>query len=278
MDAMEKQSGANPTLIQLATQIPSTAASESYAWLGSVPSVREWVGEKRAKQLKDYSYTLRNKDYEVSIEIDRNDLDDDQISAHNIRIADLVGRMRAQPIKMISDLVKNGTTGEAFDGSAFFANRSVNDNLLAGTGTTLAQLEADIDSTMQAMAAFKDDAGEALNIVPNVIVCPPALLNKFKKLVNSQASPTATAGVNTYNPYAGEFVVISDARLTDSNDWYAFCTTLPLKPFVFQTRKAAEPVFDDTLVKRTRMYYYSAEMRGNAGYGFPQLAAKVVNS
>ena len=66
--------------------------------------------------------------------------------------------------------------------------------------------------------------------------------------------------------------------LDDSNDWFAFATSLAVKPFVYQQRERPTAVLDDTEVKRNGKYTFSAEMRGNAGYGLPQLAIKVVNS
>jgi hypothetical protein len=44
--------------------------------------------------------------------------------------------MGSVPIKFLSNLVINGTTGLAYDSSAYFSNRATNDNLLAGTGTS----------------------------------------------------------------------------------------------------------------------------------------------
>lgn len=279
--AFQQASGAAADLMNLAMPVPSTHKSEKYGWLAQQAGVREWVGEKRYSELKDYSYEILNRDFELSIAIDRNDIDDDTIGAHMLQVKDLVDKMRRYPRTMISDLILNGTTGLAYDGSAFFADRtSPNDNLLAGTGVTLALLDADLTSVEQAMAKFTGPDGEVLNLAPNVIVCPVALKNKFLRLVNSKADPTATAGTDTFNPYAGNYIVIADARLdgTDTGDWYAFCTTGVLKPFVLQTRKPPEPVFDDTKVKQNRMYYFGSEMRANAGYGFYQFAIKVVNT
>lgn len=272
------QSGANQDLASLFLPLDSKSSYEKYGWLGSVPQVRQWIGEKRAAKLKDYDFTIRNIPWEVTIEVDRRDFENDETGSHKVRVQDLATRMRKHPSKLASDLIINGTTNLAYDGTAFFANRSVNDNLLAGTGVTLALLDADLDTVQQTMMAFVDEAGEKQNIKPTVIVCPPALENKFLRLVMSKGDPTVSGGLDVFNPYSGKYTIISDARLSDTTDWYAFASNGLLKPFILQNRKNVEPVMDDSMVKRTRMYQFSGEWDGNGGYGLPSLAVKVVNS
>lgn len=275
------QRGSPADLMRVAMEVPSSRKSEQYAWLAGIPVVREWIGEKRAKQLADYSFTVYNKDFEATIPIDRNDLDDDATGSFDIMIRLLVDAMAEKPRQLLSALIVAGTTGTAYDGVAFFSNATgvrVIDNLLAGTGTTVSYLAADLDSVVQAMMAFTDSAGEPLNIVPDTIYCPPALVSAFQRLCYSSTDPTASAQ-GTFNPFGGgKFTIIGDARLSDASDWYAFKTNGALKPFVWQSRSAPKGVLDDTHVKANRMYYASAEMRGNVGYGLPHLAVKVVNT
>ena len=62
---------------QIAMVVPSGTKEENYAWLSRFPKMREWVGEKVVKALEGFSYTIRNKDWEATIEVDRNDIEDD---------------------------------------------------------------------------------------------------------------------------------------------------------------------------------------------------------
>mgnify|MGYP000944196965 CR=1 FL=1 len=71
-------------------------------------------------------------------------------------------------------------------------------------------------------------------------------------------------------------VAVSNIIDGASTPWYLLCTKMPLRPLIFQQRKA--PVFvqqtdpqADTVFKRGE-YLYSAEARGSFGYGFWQLA------
>jgi phage major head subunit gpT-like protein len=270
----------NPGIMSAAMEINSDGAYEKMGWLGAMPVVAEWIGELNAKELKDYDFTIRNRDWASGVPVNQNDLDDDQTSVIQMIPQLLTQRVMSHPEKLMFQLLTSGTTGLAYDGVAFFSNASgarTIDNLLAGTGTSLAQMDADLNAALIEMAKFTDDQGEPLNIKGNLIVCPMAMENNFRRLVNSLGDPTVTGG-NTFNPYNGRFTVIGDARLdaTDTNDWYLLATGEVMKPFVFSKRQTAQPMFEKT--PNTKTWVASANYRGNAGYGIPHLAIKTVNT
>jgi phage major head subunit gpT-like protein len=263
----------------LATEVPSTGASEKYPWMGDVPAVREWLGNKQAGTMTAYDYTISNKDWEVTIDIDRDELEDDQLGRILPRIQLMAQRMRSYKGKRIAALLAAGTTGLSYDGSAFFANRtSPNDNLLGGTGETLALIKVDIQSARAAMQEFTSDKGEVMGLEMDTLVVPSALEALFLEAVKSTTNPGGD-GAGIYNP-ANTWIknVICLPGLSDQDDWYGACSSLALKPFVYQNRKDVDFVLDDTQVKKNRKYIYSAEMRGEGGYGFHQMCVKVVNS
>lgn len=264
----------------LYTTVPSTKSEEKYGWLGDVPAIQEWIGEKDVSGMKDYDYTIKNRDFHGTIGIDRNEIEDDQYGMIEPRIRQLAGAAANYPMELVADLVVNGTTNLAYDGDAYFANRTVNDNLLAGTGTTLAQLKTDMGTARATMQRFVSDTGKLLRIKPNVIVCPPELEISFMEIVKSTAPQDATnynaAGMNPWSQWIAS--VISLPELTDTNDWYMFDTSMPLKPFFYQIRKKPTSKMDTTKEFISRKILYGVELRGNAGYGFPQLGVKFVNS
>ena len=71
---------------KVATEVPSTSDKEKYGWLGSAPTMREWEDERIPKGLLDHDYTIKNKDWESTIAVDRNAFKDDQLGAVQIRI------------------------------------------------------------------------------------------------------------------------------------------------------------------------------------------------
>ena len=50
-------------------EVPSETRDETYACLGAVPSMREWIGEREAKNLSAYGYTIKNKDFELTVSV-----------------------------------------------------------------------------------------------------------------------------------------------------------------------------------------------------------------
>ena len=268
----------------LRTYIASTRNQETYAWLGDLPAFREWVGERHIPTPKDWGYTLINKDYESTFSVDRNEVEDDQIESIMVRARDLAIKARNVPSKLISSLVQNGTTNLAYDGVAFFSDatgvRKI-DNLLAGTGVTLAQVESDLANARQSMLTYLDDNGEPLGVIGDTVICPPAMEMTFRKLIQSTTA-AGQANANVINPFSAMVKgLVVDYRLTDSNDWYLVSSNGALKPFIYQGRK--DPQFvaldkpDDDNVFMKKKIFYGVDLRGAAGYTFPQLACKVVN-
>jgi len=264
---------------RLFTRVASNGAYEDYAWLGDVPGVREWVGDKTMGSIKDYDYTIKNKDWYDGFAIDRNELEDQQVQAINPRVDMLAMGVAQWPSELVVDLIENGDSNLAYDGNAFFSNRS-NDNLLSGSGTTVANIQTDISDARSTMMKFTSDSGRVMGLIGDTLVVPPELESNFL-----EATRAATVGSNAtsdsigYNPIASYgMTVIPMPELSDSNDWYMFATNAPLRPFIFQQRSGVRTVLDDTEVDRNRKLYYSAEMRGNAGYGFYQMAIKVTNT
>lgn len=263
------------------TVIQSTKAFETYKWLGELPVMREWKDEKTISGLFDRQYIVTNKNWEATLGIDRNTLEDDEVGVIMPKIQTLSMEALRHKNRLISQLVINGTSNLAYDGQAFFANRAINDNLMAGTGTSSAQIVTDLTTARATMWKFTDDAGEPFQFPLDTVICPPELETTFRQIIQSTTAITATAS-GVINPFSGIVKkLIVDPRLTDPNDWYGICGMMPVKPFVYQERSAPKLVTldkdTDPQVFMRRKILYSVETRGNAGYSFYQFGIKVVN-
>ena len=78
----------------VAMQVPSEGRSVDYKWLGDFPIFREWVGDRLIKDISAFRYEIVNKDYEATIEVDRNDIEDDQIGVYTPMIQGLAWAAR----------------------------------------------------------------------------------------------------------------------------------------------------------------------------------------
>lgn len=271
--------GAAPSVWdKIAMKVPSTTGQNDYAWLSAFPKMRKWVGEKAVKSLEAFKYTITNFPFEATIAVKRDDLEDDNLGIYGPQ-AQMAGFSAKQwPDELIMDLVNGGFTNLCYDGQYFFdvdhvvAGASVsNKSALALSVATQAAVIASYGAARTAMMSFKDDEGRPLNITPDVLLVPPALEAIALAIVNNDRLDDGKA-----NPYKGTAKVVVDARLTSATAWFLIDTTKPVKPFIFQERKA--PVFvsqtseenDDVFNKAE--FKFGAEARGNAGYGLWQLA------
>ncbi|MGK3122908.1 Mu-like prophage major head subunit gpT family protein [Candidatus Pantoea formicae] len=263
---------------QVAMVVPSSTKEENYAWLSRFPKMREWLGEKVVKQLEGHSYTIRNKDWEATIEVDRNDLEDDTMLGY-AQQAQGAGQSAAElPADIIGRLLSSGFTSLCYDGQYFFdtdhpvgTGTQSNKTTKALAVTSLAAAQASYGAARSAMRGFKDNEGENLRIQPGLLVVPPALEDAANYLMTADRFPD-----NTPNTYKGTAKVLVWPGLATDTEWYLFDVTKPVKPLVYQERK--KPVFveqtnmDSDEVFLNKKFKFGAEARSNGGYGFWQMA------
>ena len=110
-----------PLYTEIASVIPSTTESETYAWLGDIPGMREWIGDREVQNLTASSYVIRNKDFELTVGVDRNAIEDDKLGLYNVSIQMLAQSAAAHPDELIFKLLASGFTEKCFDGQPFFS-------------------------------------------------------------------------------------------------------------------------------------------------------------
>jgi phage major head subunit gpT-like protein len=123
-----------------AMTVPANTRIMDYKFLLDFPMVREWIGDRQISSLEPQAYQVETKDWEATIEVDRNDVEDDQLGFYNPIVAALAQEARKHPEKLIADLLSGGFTASCYDGKAFFAaDHTVGDgtasNFGGGTGT-----------------------------------------------------------------------------------------------------------------------------------------------
>lgn len=119
----------------VAMEAPSTGRSVDYKWLGDFPMMREWVGDRVIKDLGGFKYELVNKDYESTVEVDRNDIEDDQIGVYTPMIQGLAQAAKVHPDILTFALLKAGFETACFDGQYYFdTDHPVNGASVSNTG------------------------------------------------------------------------------------------------------------------------------------------------
>lgn len=260
---------------KVSTKIPSTARAETYGWLGSVPRLREMKGERVPKKLMEYSYTITNKEFEASIEVDHADLKDDQTGQYGILARSIGEAAKTYPDELIfADLLPNGATNLCYDGQYFFDT----DHPVGELGTTQSNKGTSaLDATSfgvarAALRTMQDDYGRPTlnNNMDLLLIVPPALESTAVTILEAQFGSGGATNVNF-----GNARVLVANWLTDTNNWYLLNTSGTIKPFIVQEREFIpfESLEDGSTPNfMNKKNYYGTYWRGNAGYGLYQKA------
>jgi phage major head subunit gpT-like protein len=113
--------GIAPIYQRVAMTVKTQTKEQKYGFLGAFPRMREWVGDRVLQNLSTHDFTIKNKDFESTIEVDRNDIEDDNLGIYNPIVQEFARVAATHPDELIFELFKDGTVNDCYDGKAFFA-------------------------------------------------------------------------------------------------------------------------------------------------------------
>lgn len=105
---------------RIATTITSTTGKNEYGWLGKFPKMREWLGDRVINKAMASAYAISNKDWELTIEVDRNDIEDDNIGIYTPLFTEMGMATAAHPDELVYGLLQAGDSTLCYDGQYFF--------------------------------------------------------------------------------------------------------------------------------------------------------------
>lgn len=105
---------------RVAQETQSMASEEVYPWLGRLPGMRKWVGERVVNQLTQHSFRIVNEDYEDTIAVPRNDIVDDKYGVYTTFFQQFGGAVAAHPDELVWPLLASGFDTVCWDGQYFF--------------------------------------------------------------------------------------------------------------------------------------------------------------
>ncbi len=260
---------------EVATKVPSTARSENYAWIGSIPRLRKMKGERVPKKLLEHTYSITNEEYEASIEVNHADIKDDQTGQYGIQARSIGESAKAFPDELVFEtLLPGGFTSLCYDGQYFFDT----DHPIGELGTTQSNkitsaLDATSFKTARAMLRkMQDDFGRpSMNRNMDLLLVVPADLESTAELL-LESERNAD---NTTNVLKGKARILVADWLADTNNWYLLNVSGLIKPFIVQEREfipfeALEEGSESNFMRKKN--FYGTYWRGNAGYGLYQKA------
>jgi len=279
----------------LSNYFSSDQSSEEYAWLGMVPQLREWVGGRNAKGLRENGLTIANKHYEATLDYLVRDLRRDKTGQALVRIRDLARRTNSHWAGLLSTLIAAGASGVCYDGQYFFdtdhseGDSGTQDNDLsidiselpvAVNGSTTApsveEMQLCIARGVQAILGFLDDQGEPMNELAKsfLVMVPMSLHNTAIQAVATPLQIDASQTALTALKQEFSIRAVPNARLSSWTDSFAvFRTDGEVKPLIRQEETAvqlkvkgagSEYEFDNDA------HQYGVDTWRNVGYGMWQ--------
>jgi phage major head subunit gpT-like protein len=273
---------------KLATVINTTLPSQTYAWLGAAPPMREFVDERRPSGLASNSVTIDDKVFESTIAVDRRAIEDDQLDLIRLRVRDLASRVSAHRHQLVVDALNAGDSATAYDGASFFDTSHPNPAGSAISNTTTDALSAtSLADAITAMMTFPDDTGTPLGIVPDTLLVGPKQMWNAIELVESSVvvykatAATGTSPTDYINAFKNRLQVVVSPYIdgTYDDNWYLLDSKRPIKAVILQQREDVPVEFSaleaesgsESAWMRDR-FHYGVRARYNTGYGLWQAA------
>lgn len=260
--------GHRASYAHVAMDAPSNTTRNTYPWLGDLPALRPWVGDRVVRGVSQHGFSIENEDWELTLAVARNDIEDEQLGAYKLLFANMGDAAAQLPDDLVWPLLNDGFTKTGYDGRPFFdtshpvtdangkkktasnmqtgdktpwflvdRHRAIkpliyqtrkaptlmrkdddgDDNVFyrkeyiygvdarAAAGYGLWQLaygsKADLTSdnfnqAMSAMMSLKGDNERPLNIMPNLLIVPPALRAAAYAVVKAERLSNGSSNVN----------------------------------------------------------------------------------
>lgn len=260
---------------QVAMEVPSSGAEETYAWLGDYPMMREWIGERAIKELEEHGYSIRNRKFETSVAVPRDRIEDDSYGIYAPMMQKMGESAALWPETLIFQLLLAGFATKCYDGQNFFATAHPVGRKKVSNRSNQPLTAASYSAARTAMMSLTNDEGVPLNIMPNLLVVPPALEGVARSILKNDLIAEGSTTVS--NPWKDTAEILVVPQLASKpKAWYLMQTNGVLKPLIWQLRKAPEfqGMVDPNseIVFKTDKFVYGVNARGNAGFGFWQQA------
>lgn len=268
---------ATPFYPQVCYDASSVRSSEKYGWIGNMPGMREWLGERQFSELRSANFVLENKHWESSLAIKKTDLADDNLGQYGPVLEQLGIEAAHHPDELWFSVLEQGESTACFDGQFFFdtdhvwgnsgsQSNDITSTVVSTSAPTVAEIKTAIRKMVRSMLAFKNDQGKLYNR-PTVgrlndltLLVPLALRDLVYDALESELIS------NSSNVVVDRPNIVSSPYLTSDVKLYLFKTGEAVKPFVFQRREPLTRMMKGIDDLETKDVKFMTEARYNVGY------------
>ncbi len=283
----------------VANRFTSDQASEDYAWLGSTPALREWIGGRNAKGFRENELTIKNRHFEATMEVLVKDMRRDKMGMIAARVGDLVKRAMTHPASLLTTLIEDGESTECYDGQYFFdTDHSEGDSgtqsndlsvdisalAVATAGSTtapaVAEFQGAIAQGVQQMMSIVDDKGEPINEELNniLVMVPVPFYNVAMQALATPAQVAETQSVLSALQSDYSIRAVVNPRLSWTTKFALFDAGAAIKPLIFQRETAinvASKAEGSEFEFDHKAHQYGVDYWGNVAYGLWQKACLI---
>jgi phage major head subunit gpT-like protein len=265
-------------------KVSTDAKSNTDVFLGSMPSVRKWVGEKQYQAMRAYDFTVTLASYESSFELERKDIRYDSVGAISQRISAFLNGVADEFYDGPATdevLLANPT---CYDGVNLYSASHVHVNGGAGGSnyTTSALSFATYAAAKVAITGLRDERNKSFKLRPKTLMVGPALEHLAKEITQSK---TRIIGINSAgdetgarvaastieNVYGGgEVDLVINPRLvgTYANYWFLFSDQNLVCPVLCYVGRDVEEHSITAMDSETRFRRDKFAWSGEADLGF----------
>ena len=272
---------------RVTTRVKSTSDNETYRWLGMAPSPRVFGSVRIAKDLRSESYNIVNEKYEATLAIDRDEIDDAQLSLIPGRIRELAQRAELHKDFLLATLYSVGSVAGnlAYDGQVFW---SASHEWVTGDGTsqdnttttsitdanvpTVAECKTAVSNAIEAMWAFVDDEGKPLMPPTSSlrVVCPANMFFNMREAIDPTAQDTTKLFVGL-NVSVVMFPMLTAVDSSQDERFYVIRSGSAVGSAIWQDRMPTEfgsfTAQNDREAFNTEKYLYGVRARYKMAYG-----------
>lgn len=267
-----------PFYPRVCMNVQSNGRDEKYGMMGEVPQMREWLGKRQAHTLRAATYELVNRKFELTLQVQKDDLADQRVSMYEASFTSGGQRAMKHPDKLFADTIVAGATTPCWDGQFFYdtdhvfgksgsQSNKITSPAVDQSAPTLAEWKTAFRKAVRTMASFKDDQGESLNQPTfegynNLI----ALLPIEQRDAAHDAIDSAIVS-NSTNVVIDRPDLVTMTHLTDATSFYVFFTGDPIRPIIFQERQPLKaPQFQGLDDYREQEVLWMTDARYAMGY------------
>jgi phage major head subunit gpT-like protein len=105
---------------RITTRVTATQKEQRYGWLGKMPNVREWIGDRVVQSISESDYSIKEKKWELTVGVDAGDIQTDNLGQYNLLFEGIGESAGSKPEQLVWDLLVAGFSTNCYDGQYFF--------------------------------------------------------------------------------------------------------------------------------------------------------------